>query len=168
MGKRSTFDRRERDFYPTPYEAVISLLPHLYGQVIYHEPCCGNLDLILHLKRHGHICAEFGDIDQGKDAFDIQQTAARFFITNPPWRRDILHPLITHLRNMRPTWLLFDADWMHTKQAATHLQYCQRIVSVGRLKWIPDTPHKGKDSCAWYLFQATKIETKFFGQKVAA
>jgi hypothetical protein len=69
---------------------------------------------------------------------------------------------------MRPTWLLFDADWMHTKQAATHLQYCQRIVSVGRLKWIPDTPHKGKDSCAWYLFQATKIETKFFGQKVAA
>ena len=29
MGKRSNFERNPRDFYPTPKEAVIPLLPHL-------------------------------------------------------------------------------------------------------------------------------------------
>ena len=29
MGKRSDFERIPRDFYPTPYKAVLPLLPHL-------------------------------------------------------------------------------------------------------------------------------------------
>ena len=33
MGKRSNFERIERDFYPTPEEALIPLLPHLPKQV---------------------------------------------------------------------------------------------------------------------------------------
>lgn len=74
------------------------------------------------------------------------------FITNPPWTRSLLHPLIVHLSNQAPTWLLFDADWMHTKQAAPYLDRLVRIVSVGRLKWIPDSKMDGKDNCAWYLF----------------
>jgi len=36
MGKRSNFDRIERDFYPTPIEAVEPLLDHLpYGEFDY-------------------------------------------------------------------------------------------------------------------------------------
>ena len=30
------------------------------------------------------------------------------FITNPPWDRKVLHPLIVHLSDQAPTWLLFD------------------------------------------------------------
>ena len=90
-----------------------------------------------------------------RDAFDIEDADMNvdFFITNPPWSRDVLHPMIMHLSLILPTWLLFDADWMHTKQAAPYLPYCKQIVSVGRVKWIPDSPHTGKDNCAWYLFE---------------
>ena len=90
-----------------------------------------------------------------RDAFDIEDADMNvdFFITNPPWSRDVLHPMIMHLSAILPTWLLFDADWMHTKQAAPYLPYCKQIVSVGRVKWIPDSPHTGKDNCAWYLFE---------------
>ena len=54
MGKRSNFDRNERDEYNTPYEGVIPLLPFLRPNTRYDEPCCGKLRLICHLDRHGH------------------------------------------------------------------------------------------------------------------
>jgi hypothetical protein len=76
------------------------------------------------------------------------------FITNPPWLRSTLHPLILHLSNQHPTWLLFDADWVHTRQAAPYLWRLQKIVSVGRVKWIPGSKFTGKDNCAWHLFDA--------------
>ena len=40
MGKRSSFERRERDFYPTPRAAVLPLIPHLRGIRTFAEPCC--------------------------------------------------------------------------------------------------------------------------------
>jgi hypothetical protein len=32
MGKRSNFERREADFYPTPRAAVLPLIPYLRGR----------------------------------------------------------------------------------------------------------------------------------------
>ena len=49
MGKRSNFERIEKDFYPTPYKAILPLLPHLSKDVWFYEPCCGANDLINHL-----------------------------------------------------------------------------------------------------------------------
>ena len=83
-----------------------------------------------------------------KDALtSSSSTNIDYFITNPPWTRDILHPLIINLSNQRPTWLLFDADWMHTKQSREYMERCIKIISVGRLKWIPDSKMTGKDNC---------------------
>ena len=31
MGKRSSFKRVPRDFYPTPYKAAVPLFPHITG-----------------------------------------------------------------------------------------------------------------------------------------
>ena len=165
MGKRSTFKRRERDFYPTPYEAVVPLLPHLPEIARFHEPCVGDGDLVKHLECHGHKCFAAGDIFSGQEALKIVGTPADMFITNPPWDRGILHPLITHLSNIAPTWLLFDADWMHTKQSAQFMDRCQKIVSVGRIKWIPDSKMTGKDNCCWYLFtKGQTAHTEFYGR----
>ena len=168
MGKRSTFERRERDFYPTPVSAVIPLIPHLPDSFSYIEPCSGDGALIrglasfegmAHGGRFTPILEYASDISESslhiqQDALDIKEIdpGVDFFITNPPWRRDVLHPLVMHLSSMAPTWLLFDADWMRTKQAAPFLDYCRKIVSVGRVKWIPDSPHTGKDNVCWYLF----------------
>ena len=205
MGKRSNFERNERDFYPTPVSAVEPLIPHLPERFTYIEPCSGDGALIRALSSfegvtHGReFCpileyasdispswkvkpiTQFSDHydtppDCGhglrayiRDVFDIEDADedVDFFITNPPWRRDVLHPMIMHLCAIRPTWLLFDADWMHTKQAAPYLAYCKKIVSVGRVKWIPGSRHTGKDNAAWYLFESnTSGSVEFHGREI--
>lgn len=171
MGKRSDFERVPRDFYPTPYEAIIPLLPHLEPETRYCEPCAGDGALIDHLSRHGHICARArdieprrADIDQ-KDALTTITGNIDCFITNPPWDRKILHPLIEHLSDQAPTWLLFDADWVHTRQSIPFLPRLRKIVSVGRVKWIPDSKMTGKDNCAWHLFGTPSLlPTQFIGR----
>ena len=174
MGKRSDFERVPRDFYPTPREAVLPLLPHLppSDQFSYWEPCAGDGALIKHIPATD-ISAS--DIEPQSSrvaracAFDVHpshRTSVDMIITNPPWDRKILHPMIEHFSSMLPTWLLFDADWMQTKQSAKYMPWLSKIVSVGRVKWIPDSKMTGKDNCAWYLFdQKHTGETQFFGRK---
>lgn len=180
MGKRSDFDRIPRDFYPTPVEAVKPLVAHLPdGRFTYAEPCVGDGALVGHLDsltRDGW-CLWESDIEpkngQGgaMDAFSIvpnDMAGVNYIITNPPWDRKILHPMIEHFSAMCPTWLLFDADWMHTKQSAPFMPWLHKVVSVGRVKWIPDSKMTGKDNCAWYLFDQRKpAQTQFFGRVAA-
>lgn len=172
MGKRSSFERRERDFYPTPKEAVLPLLPFI-SSVRFAEPCAGDGRLSDHLMSFGHEWMFQCDIEPRgpfiaqRDAFDIKHEDmlhVDYIITNPPWDRSILHPMINHLKELRPTWLLFDADWMHTKQSSEYIKYCSKIVSIGRVKWIPDSKMTGKDNCCWYLFQKEKQNTEFIGR----
>ena len=171
MGKRSNFERVERDFYPTPREAVLPLVPHIGGEKWYVEPCAGDGALMISLD-------EFGLEVSG--AYDIQPRAGwitkrdalsggwgpYLYVTNPPWRRDILHPLIERLTEQGGrAWLLFDADWMHTKQAIPYLPRLRKVVSVGRVKWIPDSKMTGKDNCAWHYFtQPSDEPTVFYGR----
>jgi len=168
MGKRSDFKRVERDFYPTPMEAVLPLLPHLKPATLFVEPCAGDGALMDHLEAHGHLCTDAFDIEPQRDGIrqvdalsDWNHAIGNVIITNPPWDRKILHPMIDNFRVKMPTWLLFDADWMHTRQSAPFMPYCRKIVSVGRVKWIPDSKMTGKDNCAWYYFDCTEGETVF-------
>ena len=157
MGKRSDFERIPRDFYPTPKKAVRPLARHLPDQFSFVEPCAGDGRLVEHLNSYGGYCKWASDIEPQHEfvmkanAFDIEQKA-QFTITNPPWDRKILHPMIWHFSNINPTWLLFDADWIHTKQSNPFLTRLKKIVSIGRVKWIEDSNSVGKDNCCWYLF----------------
>jgi len=173
MGKRSSFERSPRDFYPTPYEAVVPLLPHLVPGTVYHEPCAGDGALKQHLDRHGHNGVWSSDIEPQTDWIAVEDARtttpddeAECFITNPPWDRRILHPIIINLSNQLPTWLLFDSDWMHTRQSAPFLPSLRKIVSVGRVKWIPDSKMTGKDNCCWYLFDKPSDEPAVFVGRV--
>lgn len=171
MGKRSGFTRIARDFYPTPREAVDPLLPHLHPATRFCEPCAGDGRLVDYLTSHSHVCARAWDIEprrsgiERNDALTTRVGNIDCFITNPPWSRAFLHPLIAFLSDQAPTWLLFDADWPHTKQAAPYLSRLRRIVAVGRLKWIEDSPFTGKDNCCWYLFGLPSGEpVHFYGR----
>ena len=153
MGKRSNFERREADFYPTPRAAVLPLIPYLRASGIrtFAEPCAGDGALVRHLESFGLRCVYSGDIRSGQDALALDHYgAADAIITNPPWSRDVLHGLITHFQNIAPTWLLLDADWKETRQAAPFLPHCSDIVAIGRVKWI-ESKHTGKDNTCWYL-----------------
>jgi hypothetical protein len=175
MGKRSNFDRIPRDFYPTPPEAVAPLIPHLRHGDMFCEPCAGDGALIRALESHGMSCASATDIepraagivqlDALTDDLDCFLGSCEWIITNPPWDRKVLHPMIEHFSRLSPTWLLFDADWVHTRQAAPFMPMLRKVVSVGRVKWIKDSPHTGKDNCAWHLFdQGGSGPCEFFGR----
>ena len=171
MGKRSDFKRSPRDFYATPESAVLPLLPFVEG-IYFYEPCAGDGALARHLRDHNTFCTGLSDIEPQSfgvmplDAFDYiaDKESTDMIITNPPWDVKILHPMIEHFRKQRPTWLLFYADWMHTKQSIPYMPYCHKIVSVGRVKWIPGSKSVGKDNCAWYLFDKHEAETIFYGR----
>lgn len=172
MGKRSSFDRIEKDFYRTiDPRAVEALNPHLRAGTRFAEPCVGAGDLMDALIEKGHECYWHSDIADEESpicALSLKSWhlhGADVIITNPPWSRPILHDLIMHLSGLKPAWLLFDADWAHTKQSAPYMPMCAKIVSVGRLLWIPGTKMTGKDNCAWYLFDAAHVgPTEFVGR----
>ena len=164
---KKPFRRRKNDAYDTPPEPVLPLLRHLGGWCTFSEPFAGKGALVHTLTGHGYSCISSSDIAprapgiDKKDALSITETAADFFISNPPWTRRILHPLILHLSEIAPTWLLFDSDWMHTKQAVPYLKRCQRIVSVGRVSWMFNGKG-GMTDCAWYLFGCYDIDAPRF------
>lgn len=173
MGKRSAFPRKDRDLYRTPPEAVAPLLPHLAGRTRFVEPFAGDGALIDALAAGGHRCVGARDIvplrgdiacadGLGLGVGDVPWGAT--IISNPPWRRDVLHAAIDRLRRIAPTWLLFDADWDHTGQAARFKPYLQRVVTVGRVKWEPGSAHTGKDNCVWRLFGDAPCRTVSFGR----
>ena len=171
MSKRDfqKFERSPRDFYATPESAVLPLLPHV-GTARFCEPCAGDGALVDHLERHGLTCARARDIQPRRDDIDQKDALTTLtgnvdcFITNPPWDRKILHPLITFLSDQHPTWLLFDADWMHTKQSIPFMDRCEKIVSVGRVSWMGNGV-SGFDNCAWYLFDGRyHFATQFIGR----
>jgi hypothetical protein len=154
MGKRSSFERLPRDFYPTPYPAVPPLIPHLRGVRTFAEPCCGDGALVNHLKAHGLRCVYQGDISIGQDALALDTYGdADAIITNPPYQRPLMHALIQHFTHIMPTWLLMESDWACTKQAGPFMPCCSDIVSVGRLRWIEGTTMSGKQNFAWYRFE---------------
>lgn len=169
MGKRSDFQRRPMDDYPTiDPRAIVPLLPFIEGLSAFAEPCAGDCDLVRMLEGGGLRCCYAGDIKTGEDALVVSDFGdCDAIITNPPWTREILHAMILHFQRIAPTWLLFDADWAHTKQSAPFLPQCSHIVAVGRLKWIPGSKFTGKDNCAWYRFAAAHSEgPRFYGHPV--
>jgi hypothetical protein len=178
LGKRSDYSRKPRDYYPTPLAAVLPLIPHLPASFTFCEPCAGDGRLVEHVEsaHEDASCITAYDIEpQAGDVEDLDALALAeehvsgcdVIITNPPWDRKILHPMIERFSDLRPTWLLFDADWIHTIQSAelVRSRLC-KIVSVGRVKWIEDSAGSGKDNAAWYLFDRNKSgETEFHGRQ---
>lgn len=188
MGKRSDFERVERDLYLTPQAAVKPLIPFLPNTLFtYSEPCAGDGRLIQHitdLTGGRGTCKLACDIEPlapgivQRNTLSITEPDMQgvdLFITNPPWSRDkksgyLLHKLIEHCCSLRPTWFLFDADHMHTVQAAPFLDRLVAVVAIGRVKWIEDSKMTGKDNCQWSLYHkdARKISAApmFFGRGV--
>lgn len=182
MGKHSNFERKPQDAYQTiDPKASAVLFPHLRGIETFAEPCAGEGFLVGQLQALGLICTYEGDIKTGQDAlaYPFEQDAEfDAIITNPPWRRVILHPMIDRFMRIAPTWILLDANWAHTTQEKPRdiqpkvpylLDRCSHIVSVGRLLWEPGTNQKGKEDAAWYRFHAQHTGgPRFIGREIAA
>lgn len=128
--------------------------------------------MVEYLTSAGHKCLAAWDIEPRGKRIDKEDAMTAqiggeidFFITNPPWSRDLLHAIIDNLSSQYPTLLLFDADWLHTRQANGRWQKCSQVISVGRLKWIEGSKYTGKDNCAWHRFDPGHSEgPRFIGR----
>ena len=178
MGKRSNFERHPRGLYPIPKSALRPLLPHLPTTVRFDEPCAGEGALVRHLEAEGHSLGAASDIQPmaagivTSDACNIEQCTSEMFITNPPWpepsrRGDPTLSILMHLSSLAPTWLLLPADFAHNVYFHKVASRCRKIVSVGRVKWIPGTKGPGKDNAAWYLFDETHGGHTHFSRDIA-
>lgn len=161
MGKRSDFTRRPSDKYLTPFKATIPLVQYVSPGQTFIEPCAGDGRLVRHMEEHGLYCV--GAWDKEPDSLLVREGDALIeplpicdvIITNPPWSRQLLHPMIDRFMRHAPTWLLFDSDWKHTSQRGEVkrlLRHCSHMVNVGRVKWIDNSKMTGKDNCMWYRF----------------
>jgi hypothetical protein len=153
MGKRSTFDRREGDFYPTPRSAVLPLIPWLRGVRTFAEPCCGDGALVRHLESFGLRCAYAGDIATGQDALALDQYGGAQVVIAKPYTRPPSSPPIWHFARILPTWLLLETDWPPPSRPRLLFRHVKH-PSVGRLRWIEGTTMSGKQNFAWYRFDA--------------
>lgn len=109
----------------------------------------------------GHRCVFACDVHPLRgDITKLAATELKFiecdlFITNPPWLWTMLEPIVMHLSDQKPTWMLLAADLMHNVRSATIMDRCVKVVPVGRLKWIPGSKNGGMDNAAWYSFDRT-------------
>lgn len=77
MGKRSNFTRVDRDYYPTPPEAIDPLLPFLAAEERFCEPCAGDGRMRDYLVSKGHVCANAWDIEPRGPDIDKQDARTR-------------------------------------------------------------------------------------------
>jgi hypothetical protein len=148
----------------TPFEA---LAPLCKPRTRFVERCLGNGCLVEHLARPGHACdSQYVPNDARFARYDIPEGAV--FSTNPPWDHAALHAILANLSDQAPTWLLLDGDWLHTQQLVPHLTRLRTIVSIGRVRWVPDSPQYGKDNTVWTPFdQPDPVATIRFVGRVA-
>jgi hypothetical protein len=161
---RVTRERHRNDFYRTIDErAGSALLPHVPPGSLFLEPCAGDGALIAMLEALGLICYGRFDLSPScayiakRDAFTLEPGEGTI-ITNPPWFRAVLHPLIAHFVAVaEEAWLLFDSAWCATKQS-TMLgeRYCTDVVAAGRIKWFEGSANDATMDCSWYRFSADK------------
>jgi hypothetical protein len=165
MGKRQQdYEHQPLGFYPTPIRAFTPLPPHLDRGGRYADPCAGDGALCEHLARAGFVVAWAMDLAPRDrrilrgDAMALTAAHdATAFVTNPPWpergrRGEPALSILQRLATLAPTWALLPADFMHTYYGAEPMRFCRHVVTVGRIRWIPDTANDGVDNCAWYLF----------------
>lgn len=166
MSKRSgkKFKRIDKDLYSTiDPRAYPPLAPFLWRDRIstFIDPCAGWGHMVGGIGRMGPECVgRFDILPRYRGVEKVDATAlemchlrgADAIITNPPWSKQLLHPLIDRFATLQQTWLLFYSDWAYTSQASQLMRFCTDIVPVGRLYWIPGTFVNGRDNVSWYRF----------------
>ena len=170
MSKRSSFEKIPKDFYATTDPKAI---PPNFVECVrgkrYAEPCYGEGDLE-DLLMGAAVCRWRSDIrDTGCcklwDAMCLSEHELEHcdvIITNPPFSRGVLLPMIDHFTSLMPTWLLLPADMMHNLYFSEYMARCSQVVSVGRIRWIKNSKHTSTDNFAWYYWRDQNETTTIF------
>lgn len=180
IGKRSDFELVKRDFYPTIDPKAHEVIAPLIKGKSYAEPCYGAGDLVsgIHKVLGTNLCAYTSDIEpvdglvETKDAMELTRGdlgECDLIVTNPPFTKKVLLPMLDHFITLKPTWLLLPADLMHNKYFKSYMDKCTQVHSIGRLCWFYKDGKRvaSTDNFAWYFWPehgATTEATEFIGR----
>lgn len=148
------YARQDKDKYRTMMSAVEHVVEYMPNPCRFIEPCAGDGRLIKHLESfEGFECVQA--FDSAPDAPHIPvgdmlhmplSSRADMIITNPPWRRKLLHPLMDRIIDEKwDAWLLIDHNWLATQQTAPYREHVRLIFPIGRHLWF-DEPPPGMDT----------------------
>lgn len=154
-------ERRENDFYPTPPEPTIAILPHLtsFPQRLW-EPACGDGGIAKPLEDAGYIVVGTDLIDRGYgrggvDFLHTNEKLADAIVTNPPFG-DLAHPFVEHALDLgvRHIAMLFNINFW-SAALRTSLWERHRPAAVYALNWKPDFTGAGRPyfNCVWVLWR---------------
>lgn len=148
MSKRSHFEKIPRDLYETvdPRAMAPNFVKYLEGKTFY-EPCVGSGKLVDQLEGAGSVCVGASDIEplgefvnfpkkNGLELTPEDVKDADFIVTNPPFTKDTLLPLIDHWVTLKSTWVLLPADLAYNAYMVPYMARCSHIVALGRMYWF--------------------------------
>lgn len=175
MGKRSNKPRHPRDYYKTPMAVADVLFEHLWEFKTFIEPCAGDGQLVRAINGSGACaCVYAGDIEPQDPSIDThdalrglpENVEAECIVTNPPYMKEVLFPLMDlWIASGKPVFLLLNADFAYNKQSSKYMKKCEKIISVGRVKWFPESNHSSLENFAWFKFVGETTKTQFIGRK---
>jgi len=161
----NAFELRPREYYPTIDPKAHKVIAPLVKGRTYAEPCYGAGDLVRGIsgENREELCKFKSDIspDGGGclegDALDLiprDLESCDLIVTNPPFDRKTLVPLLEHFISLKPTWLLLPADRMHVKYFSEYMDMCTQVHSIGRLCWFYKEGKRvaGVDNYAWFFW----------------
>lgn len=177
MGKRSSMEKVPKDYYPTsdPKALPPAFIKEVRGKP-YAEPCCGEGHLV-DLLADVATCKWESDLEwrgagREKDAMGVTKenlSGCDLILTNPPYTRSVLLPMIDHFISLKPTWLLLPSDFMHNLYFGPYMAKCSKVISIGRLCWFPKDGKRvaSTDNYSWYYWKQLAnedTETVFIGR----
>lgn len=135
-------NRRELDFYPTPFDATFALLDFLRLEpILIREICCGTGDISRVLKTHGHnvISTDIRFTGYGEGGVDFLESIpvkSDAIITNPPF--NIADKIIVKaLKEADIVCMLLKCQYWHAKKR-TRLFNENKPSYILPLNWRPD------------------------------
>lgn len=156
MSKRTKTDnalKNPKDFWPTPFKPIRKLAEVLPPFTVYEEPCAGDGAILRGL--YDHLCGDAYDFMpraigiRGADALTVRPKY--LVITNPPYRRSLLQPLLDHWIGRHECWLLLPLDMASNVWTNPYMRYVDRILPLGRVSWMQNGKAGMENSC-WFHF----------------
>lgn len=148
---------------------ILRIKQNSHLNISYGEPCFGEGALTRILTRHLKglaFCGHASDLhpERAPEGLNVRKLDARtltrsdlerhvdLWITNTPWQRTHLHPIIDNLTKVAPLWCILPAEFAHRRRNYDYLRKCTHILPVGPVQFRPTKSGNGFFCYAWYRF----------------
>jgi hypothetical protein len=157
-----------QNYWPTPPVATLPLyrstqfqMDMLTSRNRFVEPCAGDGRLKNVLVDKGLCCVAAIDINPRRGDIGVGDAASLIglaphipVVTNPPWARKLLEPILSNLLGQTTLWLLLPLDYLSNQWTGFAIKHVNCIIPLGRVSWL-ENGKGGMENSAWFRFAKT-------------